>query len=193
MHARPPRAPRDGDRADHARPRRRRRPRRPRRSSCTRAGRSRRRRSRSSSPTRSIRTRSACSGAVPRPGRRKPAGSGRSPGRVPSLAGRPTACAFADGARGPTSARARRSAGCARSSSGHLVACFHPGRGGQETASVSEPMLEVDDLVKHFPRARVGAARRRARGRRRLVAIGRARCSGSSASRAAGSRPSRIA
>ena len=73
----------------------------------------------------------------------------------------------------------------------HLVACFHPGENGARERR--RPVLEVEDLVKHYSVGAqlVGGGGDRARRRRRLASrSARARCSGSSASRAAASRPS---
>ncbi len=85
-------------------------------------------------------------GAIPRPARR-PAGCRRSPGCVPSLSEPLPYCAFAP--------RCPRADETSRSSVPelrevrpvHLVACFHP---GQRMSASAEPVLEVEDLVKHF-------------------------------------------
>ena len=70
-------------------------------------------------------------GAIPRPGAADEQGRLREiPGRVPSLAELPAACAFARAARGPTTAPAPSCRSCARSRPEHLVACFHPGENG---------------------------------------------------------------
>ena len=66
--------------------------------------------------------------AIPRPAARDENGRLREiPGRVPSLAGLPEACAFAPAARAPT-APAAELPRLARVEPGHVAACVHPGR-----------------------------------------------------------------